>query len=363
MPPEAGRHFNDAGFSPPTERISAEQVFALSPAMERYVDTDISSKVYNRGARQALVDALYSKGELRIEYDSSFTRNAAQTFDSRSGNCLSLVIMTAAFAKRLGIAVRYQSLYTDDAIGRTGDLYLSVDHINLSLGKRVSDFGAAARIPEYITVDFIPPRDSSKVRVRQLGESTVVAMFMNNRAVEALGQGRIDDAYWWARGAVKQDPGLVRAYNTLGVVYRRSGDLQRAEQVLAEALAMEPANPQVLGNLVQVVSALGKGAQAEELKARLDRVERESPFADFDKGRVALNAGDYPLAIKLLSKAAERAPDYHEFQYWLAVAYSAVGDAANAMEHLARAQESGTTREQRQLYAAKLIRYRSVVTH
>ena len=108
------RFFSDAKFAAPAERIRAEDVFALSPAMKRYLEHDIADKLRRGGRQQGLVDALYSKGELRLEYDSAMTRNAAQAFEARSGNCLSLVIMTAAFAKELGLAVNYQSLYTDE---------------------------------------------------------------------------------------------------------------------------------------------------------------------------------------------------------------------------------------------------------
>jgi hypothetical protein len=35
-------------------------------------------------------------------------------------------------------------------------------------------------------------------------------MYLNNRAVEALGQGQLDEAYGWAREAVLQDRALQR---------------------------------------------------------------------------------------------------------------------------------------------------------
>jgi Tfp pilus assembly protein PilF len=357
---DAGRYFNDKGFAAPTQGISASEVFALSPAMERYIETNIAGRLHSLNSQQALVEALYSKGDLRLEYDSTLTRNAAQAFESRSGNCLSLVIMTAAFAKQLGLAVRYQSLYTDETIGRSGNLHLAVDHINLSLGKRLSDFGSSVRFPEVITVDFIPPQEASRTKIRMLREQTVVAMFMNNRAVEALSRGNVDDAYWWAREAVVQDPQLVRAYNTLGVVYRRHGDLDSARRVLADALSKDPDNPQVLGNLTQVLHAQGKTAEANALKARLAAIEPDPPFKYFEQGQAALRSGDYRLAVQLFSKEVARAPDYHEFHYWLAVAYSKLGDVAKAQEHLRLAGTTSTTREDQRLYAAKLDRYRGL---
>ncbi len=56
-------------------------------------------------------------------------------------------------------------------------------------------------------------------------------MYMNNKAVEALVEGRSDDAYGWAREAIFQSPEYLGSYNTLGVIYMRRGDLAQSEKV------------------------------------------------------------------------------------------------------------------------------------
>jgi len=361
-PPEQradARFFNDAAFPAPSERIRAEDVFALSPAMQRYVQYEIADRLHSRGRQQGLVDALYSKGELRLEYDSAMTRNAAQAFEARSGNCLSLVIMTAAFAKELGLQVRYQSVVTDETWARSADLHFVIDHINLSLGRRLGDGPGWARTSDALTIDFLPPQDSRNQKARTLPENTVVAMFMNNRAAESLARGRLHDAYWWAREAVLQDPGFARAYNTLGVVYRRHGDLPQAESVLRHALAQEPSNPQIVANLAQVVGEQGRPAEASALRQRLAQLESEPPFFFFERGKAALRDGDVEAARDLFAREVARAPYYHEFHYWLAVTYARLGDTRRAREHLTLAMESSTTRDDHDLYAGKLDRIRS----
>jgi len=40
-----------------------------------------------------------------LEYESRVTRNASETYAARMGNCLSLVIMTAAFARKVGMRI------------------------------------------------------------------------------------------------------------------------------------------------------------------------------------------------------------------------------------------------------------------
>ena len=42
--------------------------------------------------------------------------------------------MTSAFAKQLGLAVEYQKVSTDEALARSGDIYLAIDHVNIPSG-------------------------------------------------------------------------------------------------------------------------------------------------------------------------------------------------------------------------------------
>jgi Tfp pilus assembly protein PilF len=357
------RFFSDAKFSAPSEPIRAADVFALSPAMRHYLEHETADKFQRRGRQQGLVDALYSKGELRLEYDSVVTRNAAQAFEARSGNCLSLVIMTAAFAKELGLAVHYQSVFTEESWARSGDMNFLIDHVNVSLGRRVSEIDRGSRFQEVLTIDFRPPQDSRGQRARLLSEGTVIAMYMNNRAAESLASGRLHDAYWWSREAIVQDPAFARGYNTLGVVYRRHGDLFEAERVLNHALAIEPSNPQIVSNLMQVVGDQGRPAEAGVLRQRLAQLESEPPFIFLDRGQAALREGDYATARDLLLREVARAPYYHESHYWLAIAYVKLGNAKQAREHLARAMDASPTRGDHDLYAAKLERIRSAQLH
>ena len=85
-----------------SERIGAEDVFAVSDAMKRFLRTEVSTDFHSRGYQQGFVDALYTKGKLKLEYESTVTRNAAEAFDARAGNCLSLVIMTARSRRSSG---------------------------------------------------------------------------------------------------------------------------------------------------------------------------------------------------------------------------------------------------------------------
>ena len=359
---ETPRFTHDALFSPPSERVDASKVFALSDEMRRYLAAEILPQARVKGRQVALIDALYNRSQLKLVYDSSTTRNAAEAFASRSGNCLSLVIMTSAFAKELGLGVRYQKVFVEDAIARDGDIYMAIGHVNLTLETHRTDESIGVRVgkrppeSEALTVDFLPQEDVRGLRSQAIDESTVVAMYMNNRSVEALSDGRVDDAYWWVREAVAQAPGYLPAFNTLGVVYQRHGDPRDAEPVLRYVLDRDPRNTQAMSNLVAVLAALGRTEESRQLAATLQRIDPEPPFAWFLRGMAALRANDFATAKDAFEKEVARAPDYHEFHFWLAIALLGLGQGDEARAQVALALENSTTRRDHDLYAAKLAR-------
>ena len=356
MPP-ADSLFHDELFEAPSAPIRPDDAMAVSAEMRRYLASKIKSGV---DRKQQLIDALYRKDELLLEYDAALTRTAAQAFDARSGNCLALVMMTAAFAKELGLSVRYQSVLGDDSWDRAGDIYVSVGHVNLTLSDRPPQAGLGLMDTGQLTIDFVPPRNARAVRARVIQEHTVVAMYLNNRAVESLTRGELSDAYWWAREAIRKDPQLTSAYITLAVVYRNQRHPELAEQALARVAAREPGNTKAMSNRVLVLRDLGRQTEAEALQQQLLQLDPHPPFSYFHEGMAALRERRFEAAKKLFIKEIDRAPYHHEFQFWLAVTYLELHDPGRATTHLTRAMEVSTTRKDHDLYAAKLGRLKAL---
>ena len=104
LAPAAPEMFDDAHFAPAKEPINPEDIFRLTPEMKAYLNESILPLARSAGPRQAITQSLYDRSKLQLEYDSSTTRTAAQAFEARQGNCLSLVIMTGAFANAMDSA-------------------------------------------------------------------------------------------------------------------------------------------------------------------------------------------------------------------------------------------------------------------
>jgi Tfp pilus assembly protein PilF/uncharacterized lipoprotein YajG len=358
LAPAAPEMFDDAHFSAAADPIDPADIMKLTPEMKAYLSGQILPLARSRGVRQALTESLYNRSKLQLEYDSSTTRTAAQAFDARQGNCLSLVIMTGAFANALDLKVTFQQVATEQLWSRSGGMYFMSGHVNLLLERRHQDGIGRFERDDLYTIDFMPG-EGNELHAHAISQETVLAMFMNNRAAEAMVRGQLDDAYWRARQAIKLDPQFRSAYNTLGVIYLRHGDAAHAEQVLHYVLNGAPDNPRVLANYAEALRELGRTGEAQAIQKRLAAVEPVPPFYWFVQGQAALHQGDFLKARELFLKEIARAPDYHEFHYALAMADFGLNRFDEARSELALAMDDAVKRTDHDLYAAKLDKLRS----
>lgn len=359
--PSATDLFSDKTFSAPPEPVRSDNLFTLSAPMQAYLHSSrFSQHVRNSGAEHGLVDALYKKGELKLEYDSQITRTAAGTYEAKKGNCLSLVIMTAAFAKELGLDYEFQNVLVDEQWSRTGSMYFASTHVNLKFKVRKEHLRTYDTADRTLTVDFMPPADAKDLRTRPIEENRLVAMYLNNRAAEEMALNRVDAAYWWAKAAIEKDPSYITAYNTLGVVYQRHGSFAMAERVYKRALDREREDTIVMHNLIPVLARLGKTEESNAMAARLKTIEPTPPFFYFDKGIKALEEKKYAEAKSLFEREVARSPYYHEFHFWLAIAHWRLGEARAARDQMTLAVDTSTTADATKMYSGKLNYLRSL---
>ncbi len=348
---EPARLLHDDLFPPPAVRPDPAAVFALSPAMREFADAFLARGSAVRDRRRDLIDALYKPGRLRLAYDGELTRTAGEAFDARAGNCLSLVIMTAAFARHLEIPAQIQSVRVDQSYTRTGDITFAAGHVNVQLGRPALNDSLESA---WMTVDFLPQTELRGQRVEPIDDGTVIAMYMNNRAAESLAAGLVGQSYWWAREALRADARFLPAVNTLGVIYSRAGRPAEAEAALRHVLEREPENSSAMINLSKLLKREGRLAEAAELDKRIEQVQPYPPFWFSDRAREALARGQFEEGRELLLRELRRQPYQHEVHFLLAVAYTGLKQAAAATRHMAQALENSHTRQQAALYSGKL---------
>ena len=355
---------NDAVFGHPPRPAEADEAMAVDEAMRRFLRERLAGAVRDKGRPRALAEALYLRGELKLDYDNALTRTAAQAFAARSGNCLSLVLMTAAMARELGVDVRYQAVAQVESYSRSGSMTLQAHHINLVLAPRDTRWRQYALSFEddsdAVLIDFLPARQLRGLRGDGISEQRVLAMFMNNRGVEALQRGALADAYAWLREALRLDASYWPAINSLGVVYQRAGQSALAVAALEQVLVMAPDNLPALGNLPAALLALGRADEAARWTARRLALQPHPPFHHLALAEAALDRADLAAARQHLADEQALTGDSHELFFQRARLQLAMGREGPARAALQSAIDNSESATQRQRYAAKLAQLRAM---
>ncbi len=374
-PPTPQVLLHDALFNHPPAPPEATQVMALSPAMHDHVQALRQRVRRSADLPLAFAESLYrppgrSPGlgaGLQLDYDASTTRNAAQAFEARAGNCLSLVVMTAAMARALGLEVGFQSVHSDDVFRSEADLTLRTGHVNLTLGERgpriPGQQATTAVARQRLVIDFLPQASAAALPAQAIDEARVLAMFMNNRAVESLLARAPATAYAWARESLRADPGFWAAYNTLGVVYQRAGHLDAAAAAFEQVLRHDPQLVAAMANLAAVRQAQGRSDEAALWTSRRLALEPYPPLHFLRLGQVALASGNYGLARQHFRRELRLQDQSHEAWLGLAQVHAALGELAEAEQALQQALAASSSGAERARYAAKLGTLRSAVMH
>ncbi|QDF68034.1 tetratricopeptide repeat protein [Shewanella sp. SNU WT4] len=347
-------HASSAATAIETPIPTPEQVFALSEAAQQSLLKAMRQAQLSKGSRfqahQWLASELdTSKG--RFSYDGYVTQTAEQTFASRQGNCMSLVVLASSMAKVLDIPVTYQVVEVSPHWDRQGQFHLLNGHINIRLSAP-QDVNRL-NFSDDIQLDFLPEATMRQYRDYQVQENTVLALFYNNLAAEALINNDALKAYRLIKLSLTHDP-LAIAINTLALIYRHQGLDKEAETAYHYGRLLEPDDMSLLHNLAILLSSQGRLDEWAQIHQKIELSRIANPFYYFDMAEQAYRDGDYNSAIDWYQRALGKADYRPEFYHGLAKSYFRQGQVQQAQNYLQKALQLSLNDKERQRYRAKL---------
>lgn len=280
-----------AAVEPPPTR---EEILSLTPEMRSYLRAHIDDSRFRPHRVRSLSRLLLHPGLLGIDYDARRTGTAAETYRSRSGNCLSLSILFVAMARELGLDARFQQVQVMPQWDMEGDVLFAARHVNV--------YGRLHGRSEYF-MDFYPYRDEPRGRRTMLSDAQAIGQFYNNLGARRLASGDYAGAWVYFRAAIRNAPRWSDAWSNLGLLYRRVGDDGSAEEVLRYAIALAPDNTSAINNLAVLLHRLGRSAEAQHWLDEIRRVRESNPYYHFALARAAEAEGEYGRALDHLQRA------------------------------------------------------------
>ena len=142
--------------------------------------------------------------------------------------------------------------------------------------------------------------------------------------------GRLPEAIQALEAAIRLDPDLTEARDSLGNMLAERGELARAEQEFREAIRLQPDFASAHSNLAKVLIAKGVFDEAETSYKKAIDLQPLHAVTRFNYGAALANAGRFPEAEIQLLAAVAAAPDLAEAQETLGNLLARRGDWAGA---------------------------------
>jgi tetratricopeptide (TPR) repeat protein len=317
-------------------------LFALGPDLERRLKEHAVQGLSPRQQLSYLLDLLYGTKRERFQYAAGHTTGAAETWQRKRGDCLSLAILTYAAAHELRISALMQEVDVPVLYDRRGDLDFVNRHVNVRFSRpqRVLDQGWAE--PHDVVVDFEPEYNSRKVG-RTLDEPGILARYYNNVATEYLAEGRKGPAYTFFKAAILADPRYAASYINLAVLYRGAAIDRDAELLLRQAVDLSDRTEVILplNALHALMVAQGRDAEAQHYAQLLKAARDDDPYYWIGLGLQQLKVREYSAAIDSFERAQEMVNGFPELHQYLAVVYWRAGKTRSANEQLALLESLG----------------------
>lgn len=310
-------------------------MLALDAEVQALIDARIKSSWGAGHKVQELRKFLYHPDELAIGYDRGLTKTAQETFEARSGNCLSLTSLFIAAARHVGVDAHFQTVSVEPSWDYQLNTLIRYEHV-VATG-RVS-------VDDNYVVDFLPEFSLTVRKRKKISDRNAVALYYNNIGGEQLVLGNTDKALEKLQQALFLDPYFSSAWNNIGAAYRRIGDKELAEFSYWKAISLDVDNVSALSNLARFYDKQNQPEKSQQFISRVKKYQASNPYFLAAAGRLLLDSGQLIESLDMLIRSIELKQDEPAFYLTIAEIYMVMGkeDLAIEFRHEAEVRRNAT---------------------
>lgn len=305
-------------------------VLALNDEIRAALDRQIQGHWSRKRKLEELRKFLFSSDELGVQYSANATKTAMETFETGSGNCLSLTSLFVAASRYVGLDANYRTIEVRPTWDNSSGTIVRYEHIVAS--------GKLTRGETYV-VDFLPEFVIGDKASRRVSDSTALSLYYNNLGAESLIDGNMDEALSWLRRALALRPAFSDGWNNMGAVMNRMGRPELAEFSYRKALLEDSTNYSALSNLADFYRSVGNEKKADQFMKAVNRYRQRNPYFHYFVARLLFDEGRLEDARALLERSIELKRDEPDFYTALARVHESLGDERLSQQMRARAEK------------------------
>jgi Tfp pilus assembly protein PilF len=333
--------------------IDEQAIFTLTQEQQTKFLLHFNNKV-SQGfkAHEALGEILKARLSNFTYYGETYDASTAMRLNK--GNCMSLAILTTAYAKLIGIDFAYRTVHTLPVFSKKAGIILSSSHVQTIIydDTFVAEDDYFYLSTPGIVVDYFPSEGNRKGI--KYSYKTFLAMYYKNLAADALVEKDLAKSFLYANTAYQYNANNTAVINLLAVIHRRAGDLKTAELIYKEGLKVGKPNISLLSNYIMLLKSQHRIEEATALQSQMNKLDDPNPYHSLGEAFIARKKGNTTQAEIHFKKALEKAPYLNQAYMGLYRIYAEQQKHDKAQVMLIKALEWTYELDERKLYKHKL---------
>ncbi|PCH95208.1 MAG: hypothetical protein COB83_09440 [Gammaproteobacteria bacterium] len=257
--------------------ISQKKLFELTVPQQNIILSAVKKKQQQGFKRhQALYEVLQSQLTNFTYYGETY--NAETAMRLNKGNCMSLAVLTTAYAKLLGLEFSYRKVSTLPVFEKKNNLIISSSHVQTIIYDADDTTETSNRYASKagLVIDYFPSKDNHAGKY--FGEQAFISMYYKNLAGDALVENDLALAFKLAKQAYTYNENSVEVINSLAIIHRRAGDVNSAEAIYQAGFKIDQKNLRLISNYIMLLKSQNRIAEAQEYQQQLNQLDDPNPF-------------------------------------------------------------------------------------
>lgn len=335
------------------EQLNTEDVFFLTQEQQKEFLFTVDQHIANGLAPHNALSEVLTERLANFTYYGE-TYDATTAIRLNKGNCMSLAILTTAYAKLIGLDFSYRKVSTLPVFTKKDDVILSSSHVQTIIydPNFIADKNVFYLSNPAVVIDYFPSKSHRSGRKFSL--ETFLAMYYKNIAADALADKDLNKSFLYANKAYHLDTNNIETINLLAVIHRRSGDLHTAEAIYKAGLNKGQTNIALLSNYIMLLKSQHRMDEVNTLQDKLNQLDDPDPYQWLGEAYTAKNIGNIKQAEIYFKKALVKAPYLNQAYMGLYKIYLKQNKLKKAQTMLVKALEWTYELDERKLYKYKL---------
>jgi Flp pilus assembly protein TadD len=332
--------------------VPDEEIVGMNENMTSYMEGNVGERRLSVARFHRLMTALNRDGYFKSTYAAEKTNTAVETFETKSGNCLSYTNMFIALSRHAGLNTSFQVVHVPPSWDADSGYLIRYTHINVLVkGIRFDKVNGLD-----FTVDFNSVHPDPAYARHIVSDRYATSLFYGNRSVSHTRRGEHRMAFAYLKKAIEMVPSNPDLWINLGAFYAKQESFELAIDAYTVALQVHPRSKGAMSGLARAYEQLGDTENAELYAHQVRRYRERNPYYHFAIAQAEFEHARYELALASINTAIGLKRGNGRFYFMKGLTEKKLGDIKAANKSFRRAERLGEYKDLKLRYVNDLAK-------